>query len=78
MSDQQEQSGIIKRLEDRGFGFIKTASGADVFFHVRALRGIAFEALREGMAVRFVEGQDDHGRVRAHIVRLDRQPSPPC
>ena len=31
--------GTIKRLTDKGFGFIEDGSGTDVFFHMSALEG---------------------------------------
>lgn len=32
--------GTIKRLTDKGFGFIATGSGKDLFFHSSALEGV--------------------------------------
>ena len=40
--------GTIKRITDRGFGFIDTGSGEDLFFHMSGLEGVTFEELREG------------------------------
>ena len=48
--------GTIKRLMDRGFGFIETESGKDMFFHSTALEGVSFEDLREGQRVLYSEG----------------------
>ena len=53
--------GTIKRLTDRGFGFIDTGKGKDLFFHSTALQGVAFEELREGQRVSFTEGQGKKG-----------------
>jgi CspA family cold shock protein len=52
------QEGKIKRVTDRGFGFI-TYEGAekDLFFHSSALRGIKFDELREGDTVSFEIGR---------------------
>ncbi len=52
--------GIIKKLTDRGFGFIDTGS-KDLFFHHSALQNTSFEELREGQAVEFEEGQSERG-----------------
>ena len=70
--NNDRQSGVIKRLiPDRGFGFIRTSSGREIFFHVRALAdGVDFEALEQGQAVVFVEGKDATGRPRAVDVQL--------
>ena len=60
--------GKIKRLTDRGFGFIDTGDGDDLFFHMSNLDGVTFEQLREGQAVTFSVGQGPKGR-RAESVR---------
>lgn len=61
--------GTIKRLTDKGFGFIKPASGPDIFFHMSAVEGVRFEDLREGQKVSFNEGQGPKGP-RAENVRV--------
>ncbi len=53
--------GTIKRLTDKGYGFIATASGRDLFFHRTALQGVAFEELREGQSVEYTEGRGPKG-----------------
>jgi len=60
--------GTIKRLTDKGFGFIATGTGADLFFHMSNLDGIRFEELREGRAVSFTEGKGPKGP-RAENIR---------
>jgi len=52
--------GTIKRLTDKGFGFIDTGKG-DIFFHSSALQGTTFDALREGQRVSFDEGRGPKG-----------------
>ena len=59
--------GTIKKLTDKGFGFIKTESGKDLFFHSSALQGVGFEELSEGQKVSYTEGQGPKGP-RAEIV----------
>ena len=53
--------GTIKRLTDKGFGFIDTGDGKDVFFHSSALEGIRYEELREGQRVTFNVGEGPKG-----------------
>lgn len=60
--------GKIKRLTDRGFGFIDAGGGDDLFFHMSSVDGIAFEQLREGQAVTYDVGQGPKGP-RAENVR---------
>ena len=53
--------GTIKRLTDKGFGFIDTGTSQDMFFHMSALQGVTFEELREGQKVNYVEGHGPKG-----------------
>jgi len=54
-------SGTIKRLTDKGFGFIATGEGTEYFFHQSACTGTPFDALREGQRVSFTIGQGPKG-----------------
>ena len=62
--------GTIRRLMDRGFGFIKTEDETDLFFHRNNLEGVEFNALSEGQEVEFEKGQGRDGRPEAVKVRL--------
>jgi CspA family cold shock protein len=63
--------GTIRRLiTDRGFGFIQTAEGKDLFFHRSELQGVDYSALREGREVEYEVGQGRNGRSEAVKVRL--------
>ena len=53
--------GTIKRLTDKGYGFIELENGKDIFFHLSNLDGVRFEELYEGQAVTFTEGQGKKG-----------------
>jgi cold shock protein len=54
-------NGTIKRITDRGFGFIATAEGPEYFFHQSACAGTPFDDLREGQAVSFSVGEGPKG-----------------
>ena len=60
--------GSVKKLTDKGFGFIETASGQDMFFHSSNLEGVSFEQLYERQQVSYNEGQGPKGP-RAENVR---------
>jgi len=62
--------GTIARLMDRGFGFIKTEDGTDLFFHRNELDGVEFSSLREGQEVEFEKGQGRDNRPAAVKVKL--------
>ncbi len=53
--------GTIKKLTDKGFGFIDTGTGKDLFFHMSNLSGVRFDDLREGQRVSFNEGHGPKG-----------------
>lgn len=61
--------GKIKRLTDKGFGFIATGDDNDMFFHMSSLEGVRFEELSEGQSVTFTTGEGPKGP-RAENVRL--------
>ncbi len=60
--------GTIKRLTDKGFGFIANGSGTDLFFHMSAVQGVRYEELQEGQKVAYEEGRGPKGP-RAENVR---------
>ena len=53
--------GTIKRLTDRGFGFIDIGSGKDMFFHSSDLEGVSYEELEVGQRVSYTEGRGPKG-----------------
>jgi CspA family cold shock protein len=60
--------GKIKKLTDKGFGFIATGNGDDLFFHMSNVDGVQFDDLREGQRVSYNEGRGPKG-ARAENVR---------
>ena len=62
--------GTIRRIMDRGFGFIKTDDETDIFFHRNDIEGVEFNSLSEGQEVEFEKGQGRDGRSRAVKVRF--------
>ncbi len=61
--------GTIKKLTDKGFGFIDTGNGEDMFFHNSNLEGVSYEQLSEGQRVTYTEGRGPKGP-RAENVKL--------
>ena len=62
-------TGTIRTLRaDKGFGFIKDATGNDYFFHQSAIYGEGIADLREGDSVEFEVSQGPKGP-RAENVR---------
>ena len=55
-------SGNVKWFNDaKGFGFITTENGDDVFVHFSAIQGGGFRSLAEGAAVEFDVTQGPKG-----------------
>ena len=61
-------TGTIKRITDRGFGFIAAPDGVEYFFHQSACTSTPFDSLREGDTVTFTLSQGPKGP-RAEDVR---------
>ena len=62
--------GIIRRLIDSSYRFIKGEGEGDLFFHRNDLQGVEYGSLREGQQVEFEVGQGRHGRQQAINVRV--------
>ncbi|MGY8771550.1 MAG: cold-shock protein [Pirellulales bacterium] len=53
--------GTIKRLTDKGFGFIDVGTDKDLFFHSSSLEGVSYDDLQEGARVTFTEARGQKG-----------------
>ncbi len=63
-------TGTIKRLTEKGFGFI-TGEGLqkDLFFHSNSLVGVTFDELKEGDTVSFETEQSPKGLNAVNVQR---------
>lgn len=63
-------TGTIKRLTDKGFGFIAVeGEEKDLFFHSSALVGASYEELAEGDAVTFETEDSEKGPRATNVQR---------
>lgn len=63
-------TGTIKKLTDKGFGFITSESmGKDLFFHSNGLVGVSFDELREGDSVSFETEESPKGMNAVNVQR---------
>ncbi len=63
-------NGIIKKLNERGYGFVGAEGQAkDLFFHSKNLIGVTFEELREGDALTFDVEQGEKGPAAVNVKR---------
>lgn len=67
---QQQMTGTIKTLTDRGFGFISREGEAkDLFFHSKDLNGVMFDELKTGDTVTFEVAQGEKGPSAVNVSR---------
>lgn len=55
---------------EKGYGFITTDEGKDVFVHYSAIQIDGFKTLDDGDAVRFEVVQSDRGEQAANVCKL--------
>jgi len=61
-------NGTIKRMTDRGFGFITTVEGTQYFFHQSACASTRFDDLREGQNVSFTAAEGPKGLYAENVT----------
>ena len=55
---------------EKGYGFITSDEGTDIFVHYSAIQGDGFKTLDEGQAVSFDVTQSDRGPQASNVVKL--------
>lgn len=60
--------GIIKKLEEKGFGFISLAGQKDIFFHANDCTDGNFKEMKEGDAVSFETAESEKGPRAVNVV----------
>ncbi|GGH57376.1 cold-shock protein [Paenibacillus silvae] len=65
------QTGTVKWFNaDKGFGFIETEEGTDVFVHFSAIQGEGYKTLDEGQRVEFEVTQGNRGPQAENVTKL--------
>ena len=54
--------------ESKGYGFIESESGTDLFVHFSEIQGDGFKTLAEGQEVEFEEGMGQKGPQATKVV----------
>lgn len=70
MESNKRVKGTVKWFNDqKGYGFIATQDGEDVFVHHKAISGDGFKSLMEGEAVTFEITKGPKGSQAANVVK---------
>ena len=65
------QKGTVKWFNaEKGYGFIQSEDGTDVFVHFSAIQGEGYKSLDEGAAVEFEVIEGAKGSQAANVVKL--------
>ncbi len=64
-------TGTVKWFNaEKGYGFIESDEGGDVFVHFSAIQGEGFKTLDEGQRVEYELVEGNRGPQAANVVRL--------
>ena len=65
------QQGTVKWFNaEKGYGFIETEAGNDVFVHFSAIQGDGFKTLEEGQQVEFNVVEGNRGPQAENVTKL--------
>ena len=63
--------GVVKWFDaDKGYGFISSAEGKDIFVHFSAIMTDGYKTLAEGDQVEFDVKDGDRGQQAANVVKI--------
>lgn len=63
--------GTVKWFNaEKGYGFIESDEGGDVFVHFSAIQGDGFKTLDEGQRVKYELVEGNRGPQASNVVRL--------
>ncbi|HKL95080.1 MAG TPA: cold shock domain-containing protein [Haploplasma sp.] len=64
-------TGKVKWFDaDKGYGFISSDEGKDIFVHFSAIQTDGFKSLAEGDVVEFDVTDGDRGQQAANVIKL--------
>ncbi len=65
------QNGKVKWFNnEKGYGFIETDSGEDIFVHFTAIQGDGYKSLEEGQEVSFEVVEGNRGPQAANVEKV--------
>ncbi len=64
-------TGVVKWFDaDKGYGFISSADGKDIFVHFSAIQTEGYKTLAEGDQVEFDVNDGDRGQQAANVIKV--------
>lgn len=61
--------GTVKWFNDsKGYGFIESEEGEDVFVHFSAIQGEGYKSLKEGQSVEFDRSMGEKGPQATNVI----------
>lgn len=66
--EEQPRGRVTKLFPDRGYGFLETPDGLEVYFHKNSVLHHGFGKLAVGTEVRFVEEQGEQGPQASTVI----------
>lgn len=63
-------TGVVKWFDEKGFGFITSEDGQDIFVHYTSIQAEGFKNLNEGDEVEFEINETDRGSQASNVVKL--------
>ncbi len=73
---EQDLDAVISRLFPKGYGFVITRTGREVYFHRNAVLDMPFENLKVGMGVAISEEAGEEGPQASTLRVVDRRGRP--
>lgn len=73
--EEQPEGRVVRLFPDRGYGFLETAEGREVYFHANSVLDPGFDALEVGCTVRFTMEQGHEGP-QASSLSIVEAPEP--
>jgi CspA family cold shock protein len=71
-------TGKIKKLTDKGFGFITGEDQKDIFFHSNSLVGVTFNELHEGDEMTYEVADSPKGLNAVNVQRAGAEQAEPA
>jgi cold shock CspA family protein/ribosome-associated translation inhibitor RaiA len=69
--EERPEGRIVSLFYEKGYGFLTTPDGREIYFHRNSVINRDFSKLKVGMMVRFVEEEGDKGPQASSVTVID-------